>query len=55
MTVERLDDGDDAASLMRFADIAMYDSLLAWTPNVMGPPFAEGRAPAPKDEACWMK
>jgi crotonobetainyl-CoA:carnitine CoA-transferase CaiB-like acyl-CoA transferase len=34
-------------------DIAMYDSLLAWTPNVMGPPFAEGRAPVAKDERSW--
>jgi crotonobetainyl-CoA:carnitine CoA-transferase CaiB-like acyl-CoA transferase len=34
-------------------DIAMYDSLLAWTPNVMGPPFAEGRAPVVKDERSW--
>lgn len=34
-------------------DIAMYDSLLAWTPNVMGPPFAEQRAPVPKDERSW--
>jgi crotonobetainyl-CoA:carnitine CoA-transferase CaiB-like acyl-CoA transferase len=34
-------------------DIAMYDSLLAWTPNVMGPPFAEGRAPVPKHERSW--
>ncbi len=34
-------------------DIAMYDSLLAWTPNVMGPPFAENRAPVVKDERSW--
>jgi crotonobetainyl-CoA:carnitine CoA-transferase CaiB-like acyl-CoA transferase len=34
-------------------DIAMFDSLLAWTPNVMGPPFAEQRAPVPKDERSW--
>ena len=27
-----------------YLDIAMYDSLLAWTPNVMGPVFAEDRA-----------
>ena len=36
-----------------FIDIAMHDSLLAWTPNVMGPIFAEGRAPVPKDERSW--
>ena len=36
-----------------YLDIAMYDSLLAWTPNVMGPPLAEGRAPVVKDERSW--
>ena len=36
-----------------YLDIAMYDSLLAWTPNVMGPPFAEGRAAVVKDERSW--
>jgi len=30
-----------------FIDIAMYDSLLAWTPNVTAPVFAEDRAPVP--------
>jgi crotonobetainyl-CoA:carnitine CoA-transferase CaiB-like acyl-CoA transferase len=34
-------------------DIALYDSLLAWTPNVMGPPFAEHRAAVVKDERSW--
>lgn len=34
-------------------DIAMYDSLLAWTPNVMGPVFAEQRAAVVKDERSW--
>jgi crotonobetainyl-CoA:carnitine CoA-transferase CaiB-like acyl-CoA transferase len=28
-----------------YLDISMQDSLLSWTPNVMGIPFAEGRAP----------
>ncbi|MGE0851513.1 MAG: CaiB/BaiF CoA transferase family protein [Hyphomicrobiaceae bacterium] len=36
-----------------FIDIAMHDALLAWTPNVMGPVFAEGRPPVPKDERSW--
>ena len=36
-----------------YIDIAMYDSLLAWTPNVMGPPFAKRRAPVVKDERSW--
>ncbi|MBS0274551.1 MAG: CoA transferase [Proteobacteria bacterium] len=30
-----------------YIDIAMYDSLLAWTPNITGTVFADGRAPAP--------
>ncbi|HSC60930.1 MAG TPA: CoA transferase [Rhizomicrobium sp.] len=32
-----------------YIDIAMYDSLLAWTPNITGMVFAEGRAPVPHD------
>ena len=36
-----------------YLDIAMYDALLAWTPNVMGPPFAENRAPVPTHERSW--
>ncbi|HEY1127778.1 MAG TPA: CaiB/BaiF CoA-transferase family protein [Roseateles sp.] len=36
-----------------YLDIAMYDALLAWTPNVMGPPFAENRAAVVKDERSW--
>jgi crotonobetainyl-CoA:carnitine CoA-transferase CaiB-like acyl-CoA transferase len=31
-----------------YIDIAMYDSLLAWTANVTAPVFAENRAPVPK-------
>jgi len=30
-------------------DIAMLDSLLAWTPNITGPVFAHGKAPVPKE------
>ncbi len=36
-----------------YLDIAMHDSLLAWTANVMGPVFAEGRAPVTKQERTW--
>ena len=36
-----------------YLDIAMYDSLLAWTPNVMGPVFAEDRAAQVRDERSW--
>lgn len=36
-----------------YLDISMQDSLIAWLPNVMGPPFAEGRSPVPKDERSW--
>ncbi len=32
-----------------FIDIAMYDSLLAWTANVTAPVFAEDRAPVAKE------
>jgi crotonobetainyl-CoA:carnitine CoA-transferase CaiB-like acyl-CoA transferase len=32
-----------------YIDIAMYDSLLAWTPNITGTVFAEGRAPVPHE------
>ena len=30
-----------------YIDIAMYDSLIAWTPNITGPVFAQGIAPEP--------
>jgi len=36
-----------------YLDIAMHDTLLAWTCNVMGPVFAEGRAPVPEAERTW--
>lgn len=36
-----------------YLDISMHDALLAWTPNVMGPVFAEHRAPTPKHERSW--
>jgi crotonobetainyl-CoA:carnitine CoA-transferase CaiB-like acyl-CoA transferase len=32
-----------------YIDIAMYDALLAWTPNITAPVFAENRAPVPKE------
>ncbi|HEY2034412.1 MAG TPA: CoA transferase [Rhizomicrobium sp.] len=32
-----------------YIDIAMYDSLLAWTPNVTGTVFAENHAPVPHE------
>ncbi len=32
-----------------YIDIAMYDALLAWTPNVTAPVFAEDRAPVAHD------
>ena len=37
---ERTDKGD-------YIDIAMYDSLIAWTPNIVGSVFGEDRAPEP--------
>ena len=36
-----------------FIDIAMLDSLMAWTPNVTGPVFAESRAPHPPHERSF--
>jgi len=36
-----------------YLDISMQDALVAWTPNVMGPVFAEKRAPEPKHERSW--
>ena len=32
-----------------YVDIAMYDSLIAWTPNVTGSVFGEDRAPVPHE------
>ena len=36
-----------------FIDISMQDCLIAWTPNVMGPVFAEQRPPIPWHERSW--
>ena len=32
-----------------YIDLSMYDALLAWTPNVLGPVFAENKAPIAKE------
>lgn len=42
-----------ATGLGDHLDIAMHDSLLAWTANVMGPVFVESRPPHPKQERTW--
>lgn len=34
-------------------DISMQDSLMAWLPNVLGPPFAENRDPVIAEERSW--
>jgi crotonobetainyl-CoA:carnitine CoA-transferase CaiB-like acyl-CoA transferase len=34
-------------------DVSLYDSLLAWTPNLQGPVFAEHRAHVVKHERNW--
>lgn len=34
-------------------DISMHDVTLAWTPNVLGPVFAEQRQPVVKHERTW--
>jgi crotonobetainyl-CoA:carnitine CoA-transferase CaiB-like acyl-CoA transferase len=36
-----------------YVDVSMYDSVLAWTPNVTGKIFATGEAHTPKDERSW--
>lgn len=36
-----------------YLDVSMYDSTLAWTPNVTGRIFATGQAHNPKDERSW--
>jgi crotonobetainyl-CoA:carnitine CoA-transferase CaiB-like acyl-CoA transferase len=36
-----------------YLDISMQDSLLSWTPNVMGIPFAEGHAPDVKQQRSF--
>jgi crotonobetainyl-CoA:carnitine CoA-transferase CaiB-like acyl-CoA transferase len=36
-----------------YIDISMQDSLLSWTPNVMGIPFAESRAPEVKQQRSF--
>jgi crotonobetainyl-CoA:carnitine CoA-transferase CaiB-like acyl-CoA transferase len=36
-----------------YVDVAMFDSVLAWTPNVTGKIFATGEAHVPKDERSW--
>jgi crotonobetainyl-CoA:carnitine CoA-transferase CaiB-like acyl-CoA transferase len=36
-----------------YLDISMQDSLLSWTPNVMGIPFAESRAPDVKQQRSF--
>lgn len=36
-----------------YLDVAMLDSVLAWTPNVTGRIFATGEPHVPKDERSW--
>jgi crotonobetainyl-CoA:carnitine CoA-transferase CaiB-like acyl-CoA transferase len=36
-----------------YLDMAMHDSILAWTPNVLGDVFAHGRAPVVKHERTF--
>ncbi len=36
-----------------YLDISMQDCLMAWTPNVLGPVFAEKRAAIVKHERSW--
>ncbi len=34
-------------------DLSMQDALMAWLPNVLGPPFAQQRDPVIRDERSW--
>ena len=43
---ERTGEGD-------YIDLSMQDALMAWLPNVLGPPFALGRDPVIKEERSW--
>jgi len=43
---ERTGEGD-------YLDIAMRDAVMAWLPNVLGPPFAQGRDPVLVHERSW--
>jgi crotonobetainyl-CoA:carnitine CoA-transferase CaiB-like acyl-CoA transferase len=36
-----------------YIDLSMQDALMAWLPNVVGPPFAESRDPMVKNERSW--
>ncbi|MGB7304442.1 MAG: CaiB/BaiF CoA-transferase family protein, partial [Burkholderiaceae bacterium] len=36
-----------------YCDMAMYDTLMAWTPNITSRVFAEGKSPDPKNERTW--
>jgi crotonobetainyl-CoA:carnitine CoA-transferase CaiB-like acyl-CoA transferase len=36
-----------------YIDLSMQDALMAWLPNVLGPPFAAGRDPVIKQERSW--
>ena len=36
-----------------YIDLSMQDALMAWLPNVLGPPFAGQRDPVVKEERSW--
>lgn len=36
-----------------YIDLSMQDALMSWLPNVVGPPFAEGRDPVIQHERSW--
>lgn len=53
MALLRRDNPKNGSGLGDYLDISMQDSLLSWTPNVMGIPFAEGRAPEVKQQRSF--
>ena len=36
-----------------YLDLSMQDALMAWLPNVLGPPFARDRDPVVNEERSW--
>ena len=36
-----------------YIDLSMQDALMAWLPNVLGPPFARDRDPVVNEERSW--
>lgn len=53
MALWRRDNATNGTGRGDYLDISMQDSVLSWTPNAMGIPFAEKRAPDVKQQRSW--